>query len=1498
MKQDHSPWDEKNFQAGANTDLDGTSVARMPGTYRDARNMRVADNKGNNGSLIKIGGEVVSVAADRPGADTYVCIGAIEVKGRAVTFWASTHPDDYPPIIQIGGITMVMSFQLPYKWNKKLQLSKSEDCKGGIVFDARSGGIPLQWDIAAIVEASNNNEQTYFSAFNIAAYQVNPVRPVNRAVFTGFFSVGAGAGLYGGQYWYVLRYVNANGDHTPDGPDLGPVMVPFHRGEGGTSGTFPGSDLAGVNPIEVGIATGFGVGLRFRVNNTANFDRIEILRISYNANAGIEAVPVVELAWQQAVSPGENEVYEIIDKGLVLESIATDDASMITHYIKEARAVRYINYRVAYLNVVLGGKDIQGTFVDEPGSRLHPFTKDMGKLGHADPFNHCYYRRFQSSERYGIGLVYHGVTGSKSDVQRVEDEVQMPSRRTPKTGFSADLSDAPCNAADIYNNVGPTFEVFDHDSAISKTLTADVVNIMMEGRRATATTMGANEASTYADPSWNSQAAPAGEYLDTSVLYSEPKGWLKTAWLKPLTPVQPGDYKWGLDYKVNDAVHPAGYNTPTAYAPKTYGVNHHSLGLGFTGITNIPDGTQGFSMVSTKPAGRVVVQGLFKWKLTPGVFSSGGNVPPGKEVYTGMLCIPDLAAGTLEQAVWEGLQSPGGGGYTMQCVSPLGFTSEQYGSVMSHRPEPLQDTDSSLADMLSVVRVLWDTGQMNPGNNSGGFSPTDPLPPVPATGSSPDHFVGFGSWRNQAGSWPLDNGDVPLDIAGAEEVVHESDGVLGIVRSLRVSLNVPIYTTPNAFFFRDFNSIQVKNFHEPWYVVNIILEGKHVEKTDGYVSCNHYQAWASQIGTTSGQNQVFPLADEVLDNIEGRLVDGIERYVYLLTTEGTTLRYMNKEGMTVGQYNTALLTQANQGYFTSPFSGETVEGIFQILTNANGSRSVQLVSYVLMGSAVEVRYDPRVIVKFYGDRTSSPAIATMVDAAATANPPAGVSPSQVGTQSGDNNSIPAWPIIDPSTGTGWISPGTAIRTTGLPIPFANYQYTGRYMVPFGMGFGVFGAPANGRMSVNQWSNGAIDSVRQWKIIFDLESIVPYHLSGYDQKGAKTYPNVNYVQRPYNFGSGSLADNGVFPPYADVTLYGETEQSLWRFGGIKCQQEPLTDYIVRPRIQYFAKPEFGYKEEEEQCNALIWSAKDSPAIQNSPGLKTFPVLNIEYLENSNGAGQRLFSDGGNLYAIMENQVLQILVEKTTAYSQDGTTFSLYGQDNFVGQVIPKSEFAGMPYDTWETAAEGSPFVGGAQVDALQWFDGVTSWRLAEGQVVDLSDGIYRKGLADIYGARHVKHIAAGYDKNHNEFWFDLGSAVLVFAASRGTSFWVGAYDYHFDDYLHVDNKMFGFRGLTTYELNKGDLINGKLVKSWVKVPTAPSTSRMEWIRVKVNSPRKPKRIEWYDENDTLVAWMDEDKFGPFYLKKETTGGWEHWVPRKDVTIDPGKKGSREHRRITR
>jgi hypothetical protein len=100
-------------------------------------------------------------------------------------------------------------------------------------------------------------------------------------------------------------------------------------------------------------------------------------------------------------------------------------------------------------------------------------------------------------------------------------------------------------------------------------------------------------------------------------------------------------------------------------------------------------------------------------------------------------------------------------------------------------------------------------------------------------------------------------------------------------------------------------------------------------------------------------------------------------------------------------------------------------------------------------------------------------------------------------------------------------------------------------------------------------------------------------------------------------------------------------------------------------------------------------------------------------------------------------------------------------------------------------------------------------------------------------------------------------------------------------------MLGMRGLTTYLMDEGVTVGGKPVQCWVKSPFAPYPNERMWFsQIKVDSPRKPSRIELYDENDVLVAWMDEATFGPFYLKKETA--WEHFVPLDRVTIAPKKK----------
>ena len=1477
MKQDHRPWDEKTFQAGANTDADGAIVGRTPGQYRDARNLRLADNSGDNGSLHKIGGERVAFSPDQPGAESYRCVGAIEVKGHQFTIWASILPQ-YPPLITIDGITMVMSFDLPYVATKKLQLHKSEDCQGGRVFDARSGAVPLHWDVQNIIDAHAQDLQTYFADFDLTTVQVNPTRPVNRPVFTGFKDLGGGAGVDSGQIWYVMRYVNATGDHTPDGPILGPVMVPT-RDKWEESAQVPSAGVVGAGPLDLDVATGLGVKLRFRTNNKANFDSLEILRLRWTDQGGVDAPPVIEVAYRMAVAPAENNVYDIVDDGTTLEAIATDDAALTAYYIKAANSVRYVDYRVLYGGVTIAGQDVQGSFIDDEGARTFPFTKNIGTAGHADAVNHCYHRRFQSGERHGVGIVYYGPNGGQSFVQHVEDDVLLPSRRTPKTGVSLAESDAPCFAADIYGQVGPTFEVFDHDHAIGKSQTNPLVNIMIDGRRR--------------QGGWASDSvlagSPAGIGEDGVYTDTVPYGpWYKSSWLKPLTPVGPNDLKWGLDYRVNTKVHPSGLPNATdagaqEYDPKVWGVTHHALGLGFTGLQTPPPGQQGFSMVATPPAGRVVTQAFLKWKLNPAT----DDTPVSKDLYTAHVCLPDFNSGVVNQAVWEGLQN-NPGNYKVQCVSPLGFSTEQYGSVMSAAAPYLDLNElhiggfSDLADLLSVARVLWDTGQINPGNNGGGFSPASPLPDT-AYGQ-PDHFAGFGGWRNQPGTWPLANGDSLFGIQSAQELIHQSG-----VRSLIMTFDAQLYHTTTAGI--DFNSTPVRDFEEPWYVINIIQEGKKPETTQGYMSCNHYQAFVSEIGICDGSaEQTFSLVDERWEDVRINGV-GDERYVFLRSGFGVQ-RYLNAGGFP-DDVADILAAIADDGFWTAP-SGVLVQGLYST-TEDSGILYIQFIGVPPVGATVEVRYDKRIPVKFYGDMVTAPALATLMDAAATANPPNGLSAFfSVGTQSGSNNSIPAWPIRN----TGWFNFGGALITNGsLPVPFCNYEYNGRYMVPFGLGFGVTGVDGvpGGRMAVNQIRSGSIMSIRQWKVLVDMEMRAPVFLSRYEQfvsstvANRRSWPNVNFIPRPYNFTSGGPQASGVFPNYGDNGVYGPTAQNDWRFGGIQSAQLPSTDHDLVPAVRYFAKPDFGYQEEEEQCSALIWSAKDSPLLQDSPGLKTFPVNNTEFIPNEKGGIQRLYSSSpGNVFVETDGATYEVLVEKSTAYSVDGTAFSLFAQDNFVGQVIARSTNIGMPGDTWKTAAEGAPFTGAkTQADALMWYNGTSAYMLVGSTVVDIAVGTYRKGLADAYAGDLLNRkgpISAAYDTEKNELWISMGGTVCVYNASSFAMVWQGQYEYRFDELLFAGGKMYGMRGLTTFVLDTGDLINGELTRASVTVPSAPFPSeRMQWLRVKAVSPRKPKRIEWYDENNVLVTWMDEPTFGPLYLKKET--GWENWVPKKNVAVDP-------------
>lgn len=1476
MKQDHRPWTLKDFKSGANTDADGAAIANADGVYRDARNMRLVDNAGNNGTLTKIGGEVpLYLPGANPGASTYHCIGSILVKGRTVEFWASEQPTIYAPLIRIDGVVMVQNAALPYVWNKDLQLHKMEDCEGGRVFDARSGGIPLHWDLGDIMAEYAAGNQTYFSGLDISAYQVNPLRPVNRPVFLGLDDIGAGSGMYPGQYIYSIRYVNANGDNTPEGPLLECVMVPLLDT---WENNLPETGVVGANAAQLALRTKWGVHLKYRVNNLANMAYVEIMRRQFILDAGIDQVEDVVIAARIPIAPGQNTVEEFTDNGDTVAALSNDATLILTHYIVSANSVRYINYHLVYGGVELAAKNIHATY--QGTDKTFPVTRSMGTRGHADAVNHCYKRRFQSGERYNVGAVFYLPDGSTSDVDFIE-EVQLPNRRDPKAGDSLAWSDAPCYAAttDVQGpvKVGPTFEVFDHDNATSKqgnpgsTHEADqFVNVMQNGERLDSYNGALPNIATLPGQGPNTAE---GIYTDTGGA----SGVVKTSWALPLRPVSTNDWKTGLDYKVNTHVRDDANGPYIPYSPKVFNVTHHSLALALRGVSQ-PAGVQGFSLLASKPAGRVVAQGLARWSLSDNGTDSTGYGPAIKGVYELDVSFPDYDGGMLSQADFDAIASgTASGGYQVQFVSPLGFASEQYGSAMMAGSGAPNRPWGFLSDMMSYARVLWDNGQINPGNAEGIHEPQP---------NGGDGFTGFGKWRNGGIS------DTPWGGGADGNVLVNVTGVQVITPGkLRLTMDRRIYGAgnPGSGYFSDQSTM---DFHEPWYVVNIVRDGLHPDREGGYVSCNHYQAYVSDIGVVTGQNQQFRLADENLAMVQGQNTDGLERYIHIVSPQGGDQIYLNREAMTPAQYTQSLLSQAAQGWFPSPFTGTQVHGLYSL----NGDM-LTLDSFAIVGAKVEVRYDPRIPSVFHGDRVSAPSLAVLVDGTGVVNkpPPSGSNPY---VWVGDDNGV-IWALqaaTQDINNKPYITSSGCLLTMGLGIPFRNYVYNPRYFVPFGVGTNLGLLPGQ-NVFVNQFSNATIHSVRQWIAMFDCEVRAPLQLSQYEHNVTRTFPHINYIPKPYNIdvSAGYGTANGFFPTNSGaassmVDLYPDLPQI--DKGGFFFRQVPLSPYRVQPRVRYYERPPLAGEEQTVFCDALVFSEAYSPLKKNSPELKTFPVNNIEFMENDTGGIQRLYSNRNGMFVLTESGAYHVLVQKNVAYSPDGVVQQMFAQDQFIGAVNPISKAIGMPGDWWRTAAEGSTLMGQSnREDTLFWYDGTSEFMLAGATIIDIAKGRYRKGLANaafVPGTwTFPPRKCAAYDQDLDELLTGLHGGTPVYAASPQTNHWYGSYDYGYDKMLWTPGGMVGMRGLTTYRMNTGDMLNGKPITGWVKLAIAPYPNERMWYRrVKVDSVRKPARIEFYDENDVMVAWMDEATFGPHYLKKETA--WEHWVPLDRVSIAPKKK----------
>jgi hypothetical protein len=441
---------------------------------------------------------------------------------------------------------------------------------------------------------------------------------------------------------------------------------------------------------------------------------------------------------------------------------------------------------------------------------------------------------------------------------------------------------------------------------------------------------------------------------------------------------------------------------------------------------------------------------------------------------------------------------------------------------------------------------------------------------------------------------------------------------------------------------------------------------------------------------------------------------------------------------------------------------------------------------------------------------------------------------------------------------------------------------------FGVGPGV--NPAKIRQLITMWT---AETRVNLSFMFNDESDKTLY-------NTQTFPLKNYIPRPYKWKDGAegilppdsgnfLEENKMFEQYFDD--YG-IEWDNWGLGGFRWKPQVNTDYSQKQTTELITTvPSVGFDEQTEFCTRNIWSVKRPINIQNSPTVKTFLPDNKYDISDDTGEIKFLWDadspKGNNLYAITNNGVCVLLVDKRIINEINGNELATAGSD--IGGVVSElwiDKNKGMDDETWRSWAEYS--------NTLFWANNTASYALSGNTIKDLTE----TGYNELYINEFVEKIGSGFDSNmagvydvlHKEYYATVDNqgqsgenhSTLIFGVSQDMLQCQS--DYRYDKYLAIDNKVYGFKNLETYELGVGNLIDGEEYECYVSgVSDADVYSDKEFIRIRVNSPSKPKRIEFYDnytQYKTGVPSSIVDANASAVAIKDYFG-YECYIPRKDL-----------------
>lgn len=1464
MKQENHPKDSKTNWKGANVNIDPElSGADDDGEYYDAHNGRVSSTRGNKRSLEKIRGEEVKFVPNANTPGDWYCIGDVSVNGKIIELHVDqTNSQD--PLIRIDGVIVGQSPAMPWLREFPLQLDRNENCLGGEIFITDFNTPPMILNVDDMLDSLINDPNKYFSDFNPALYTINLNAPLDIPVFMELVSLGGGGGLPVGQYQYSLRFVNDEGDRTNWGPLTPPI--PVVQGLSASSSEYPNTKTYG-DDANITAPTSFGVKLRFRITNLVNYDSVEIRRIDYNVEAGINFVPQGIIIARLAISDGEISIREFIDpvQSNIEDTLADNEETSQLFFIDKAKGIRYHDKKVVLMNVETASKESAAGFIDFNGKKIFPIVQAIGKAGHNDPVNHAYYRSYMGGERFSFAATLYDGLGGRGfafDDPALKN-FEMPNRRDELDADSQQLSYfGSATAANVQSSVTKTNEIFDLEDAKDKTEQCTFKNIMNDDGFLINFQAGKPRSAV------NSLGCPdpdVGSFVQGSEI-----GY------HPYKPTDANDSTDDHNYKVNVKVDKGSGDVD--YNPDAFAPNYYSHGVAVSGLGNLPPWAKSFSINRSEAAGRVVCQGIGMYSLNEGDFNLIGNASTAnKDADKFWFFSPDIKAGLVNQGILDDIQN-NPQNYSVQLVSPLGFFSEMY-SFENNTAFPDRDR---LVDMITYARVLHDEGQVNPGELAGMGIP-----------DGGDRHVAYNKYRNTSdaaggGAFAVPAGGNKLIGVNGLTSITEGRGTY-----FQLDLSESIYNTQftGGTGSNDFEDTGLQSFTEPMYIVNIVQDGRNVidRNIDQYYGTGHYQKVESIIGQGDGSaNQSFELVDERWEDCipdltsTGPLATD-ETFVYIEKPNGLVDVFMDVTFLTPVQATVILTNIANNGFHLAT-TGAQVVGVYTHTNTANKTFTIEFNIpnfYPQSDEKVLVRYDNRRPLRvFGGDTTVGETIFAPIDREAD----------------GDANER------------------NTQFTMNIGFPFRKYEMNPRHYVI---------ARTTGANKIQDAVTGSLGFIRQMCIMFACESRIATHYAHNNTLSNQYFPLTHYVMRPNRFDDSSFADSDPAAIASDNNMFEEyfedypDEYSIWKFGGLRFLQETNVDYSVPGPIEFFSKPDFGFEEQNKFCTAVVWSLSRAINQQDSPGLKTFLSSNRFDIDDDNGEikkawDSRMGGKGENLYAICASGICLLLTKKAILSNINANDLTVTATDAFINAQYWIDHAIGSNDEMWRGMGDASldqvTERGRVKGEGLYIPNAHSVYLLTNNQVKDLTKDTYFNRINPVLQrirSGYQDHVTGGFDENHNEYWLQLDPRTVganqilgihipsvidshLFAFAQDTNRWVGTFGYNYDQYIFVDNEMYGIRDLETFTLDKGFIMNGKTIEFYMIQNYSPSPAiekELIWLEAMtgIRGEAKPSRVEILDENGNTLCAMDPSLQGSRYLKQYD--GWGQFVPRMDSVASP-------------